>query len=81
MLEDVIKILEGNNCVYIKRYAQEKYIILQFYVDGMLIVGHDKNVINRLKKDLGSQFAMKDLGTTQQILSILIMCDKKNKRL
>jgi len=47
----------------------------------MLIVGHDKNKINKLKKDLGSKFAMKDLGTTQQILGMQIMRDKKNKRL
>ena len=46
----------------------------------MLIVGQDKNMINRLKKDLNNQFAMKDLGLAQQILGINIMCDKKNKR-
>ena len=47
----------------------------------MLIVGHDKNMINRLKKDLGSRFAMKDLGPIQQILGMKIMHDKKNKKL
>ena len=47
----------------------------------MLIVGHDKNKTNRLKKYLGSKFAMKDLGPTQQILGMRIMRDRKNKRL
>ena len=47
----------------------------------MLIVGHDKNKINRLKKDLGRKFAMKDLGPAQQIFGMQIMCDRKNKRL
>jgi len=47
----------------------------------MLIVGHDKNKINRLNKDLGSKFAMKDLVPAQQILCMWIMHDKKNKRL
>jgi len=47
----------------------------------MLIVGHDKNKINRLKKYLGSKFAKKDLGPEQQILGMQIMRDRKNKRL
>ena len=34
-----------------------------------------------MKKGLGSKFAMKELGPTQQILSMRIMRDKKNKRL
>ena len=51
------------------------------YVDDMLIARHDKNMINRLKKDLGRRFAMKDLGPVQQILGMKIMCDRKNKKL
>ena len=50
------------------------------YVHGMLIVGHDKNVMNRLKKDLGSRFAMKYLGPIQQILGMKIIRDRKNKK-
>ena len=46
-------------------YDQGEYLILFLYVDDMLIIKHDKNMINRLKKELGSQFAMKDLGRTQ----------------
>ena len=45
----------------------------------MLIVGQDKNMINRLKKDLNNKFAMKDLGPTQH-MGINIMHDRKNKR-
>ena len=62
MLEHSFQRLEADHFVYIKRYDQGKYIILLLYVDDMLIVGHDKNKINRLKKDLGTKFAMKDLG-------------------
>jgi len=65
MLEHGFQRLEADRYVYIKRYDQEKYIILFLYVDDMLIVGHDTNKINRLKKDFGSKFAMKDLGPTQ----------------
>ena len=81
MLEHGFQRLEIDHCVYIKRYDQGKYIILLLYVDDMLIVGHDKNKINRLKKDLGRKFAMKDLGPAQQILGMQIMRDRKNKRL
>ena len=81
MLEHGFRRLEANHCVYIKRYGQERFIILLLYVDGMLVVGHDKSMINRLKKDLGSQFAMKDLGQVQQILGMRIIHDRKNKRL
>ena len=72
--------LEADHCVYIKRYDQGKYIILLLYVDDMLIVGHDKNNMNRLKT-FGRKFAMKDLGPVQQILGMQIMRDRKNKRL
>jgi hypothetical protein len=41
----------------------------------------DKDLINKLKKDLGSQFVMKDLGPTQQILGMNIICDIKEKKL
>ena len=65
MLENGFQRLGVDHCVYIKRYDQGKYIILLVYVDDMLIVGHDKNKINRLKKDLDRKFAMKDLGPAQ----------------
>ena len=80
LLEHDFKRLEDNHCVYIKKY-EEMYIILLLYVDDMLIVGHDKNMIYRLKKDLGSRFAMKDLGPIQKILGMKIMHDKKNIKL
>ena len=39
----------------------------------MLVVGRDKSMVNRLKKDLGSQFAMKDLVQAHQILGMRII--------
>jgi len=47
----------------------------------MLVVGHDKNIINKLKKDLSNKFAMKYLGPTQQILVMRIIRGRKNKKL
>ena len=43
--------------------------------DEKVIVGHGKSMIKRLKKDLGSQFVMNDLGPTQQILGMMIIRD------
>ena len=48
--------------------------------DDMLIVGHGKSVIKRLKTGLGSKFAMKALGPTQQILSMNYISPKKDRR-
>lgn len=79
MLEHGFKGLEANHYVYIKRYDQEKHIILFLYVDDTLIVGHDKNMINRLKKYFRSQFAMKDLGPTKKMLCMRIVCDRRIK--
>jgi len=58
MLEHGFHRLEADHCVYINMCVQGKYIILLLYVDEMLIFGHDKNMINRLKKALGRKFAM-----------------------
>ena len=46
----------------------------------MRIVGHGKRIIKRFKKDLGSQFSMKDLGPTHQILGMNYISPKKDKR-
>lgn len=75
MSDHGFKILESDHCVYIKRYDQEKYIIL------LLFARKDKDMIDRLKKYLRSQFAMKDLGPTQQILGMRIVRDRKKKKL
>ena len=50
-------------------------------MDDILIVGHDKNMINKLKTDLDSIFEMEDLGPVQQILGIKIMRDRNDKKM
>ena len=81
MLEHDFKMLESDHCVYIKKDDQGKYNILLLYVDDMLIVGHDKNMISQLKKELSKQFEMKDLGPAQHILGMKIMRDRKKEKL
>ena len=48
--------------------------------DDMLIVGHGKSIIKMLKKGLRSQFSMKDLGPTQQILGMNYISPEKDRR-
>ena len=41
------------HCVLVHRkFSYGDFIILLLYVDDMLIIGHDSNKINRLKREL-----------------------------
>ena len=43
---------------------------LVLYVDDILLVGNDKNLLNSVKEYLNSKFSMKDLGEAAYILGI-----------
>ena len=60
-------------CVYFKRFSNNNFTILLLYVDEMLILGQDKELIAKLKKDSSKSFDMKDLGPAQQILGMKIV--------
>ena len=66
--------------VYIRKFPNDKFVILLLYVDDMLIVGQDASVIGNLK-DLFRSFDMKVLGPTRQILGMQILRDRKAKKL
>ena len=38
-------------CVYVQRFPNDKFIILLLYVDDMLMVGQDADMIQTLKRD------------------------------
>ncbi|KAM1493880.1 hypothetical protein ACFX10_025604 [Malus domestica] len=65
------KINESDKCVYVKSY-KNSCVIVCLYVDDMLILGTDKDVINSTKKMLNSNFDKKDLGLAYVILGIRI---------
>ena len=67
-------------CVYFKRLPNGNFIIFLLYVDEMLIVGQDAEMIHSLKEELSKSFDMKDLGPTI-ILGMEISRDRKSKRL
>ena len=73
--------IASNHCVFVKKFSYGNFIILLLYVDDMLIVGHDIQKIENLKRDLSKSFAMKDLGSAQQILGMRITRDRKNGKL
>ena len=71
LLTHGFKINESDKCVYIKN-SDKTCVIVCLYVDDMLIMGSDKDVINKTKKMLNSNFDMKDLGQADVILGIQI---------
>ena len=67
MITNGFKINECDKCVYIKE-IENGYIILCLYVDDILIVSSDDEMIKSTKNMLNSRFDMKDMGLADVIL-------------
>ncbi|KAK0572833.1 hypothetical protein LWI29_037938 [Acer saccharum] len=67
---------KADHCCYFKK-VKSSFIVLLLYVDDMLVAGADLEEINNLKKQLSSEFEMKDLGAAKQILGMRINRDKQ----
>ena len=65
------KIKECNKCVYVKN-TERGFVIICLYVDDMLIMGSNNEVIKTTKKMFNNKFNMKDLGVADVILGIKI---------
>ncbi|KAH9679174.1 CCHC-type domain-containing protein [Citrus sinensis] len=70
---------EHDHCVYFIRLLNRAFIYLLLYINDMLIASKNRDKIERLKKQLASEFEMKDLGDAQRILGMEIHRDKKNE--
>ena len=81
MMSQEYKRTFADHCVYVWRFHDDKFIILLLYVDDMLIVGQDANLIQKLKMELSKTFIMKDLGSAKHILGMEILRDKKAAKL
>ena len=68
------------SCVY-KRHRDKVVMFLVHYVDDILLIGNDVEVMSSVKVWLSSQFDMKDLGEANFILGIKLWRDRKNKML
>ena len=52
--------------------TNKSYVIICLYVDDMLIIGSNIEIIKTTKKMLNSEFDMKDMGVADVILGIKI---------
>jgi len=66
--------------MYYNKLLEGESIYLLLYVDDMLITSKSRSTINKLKKDLSSEFKMKDLGEAKKVLGMKIGRDQKNDK-
>ena len=72
--------IEEDHCVYVKR-SKGSFIILSLYVDDILLVDNDMEIIIATKGWLSSNFKMKDMGEADYILGVKIPMDRSKKLL
>ena len=71
MMSNGFRINECDKCVYIKDTVNG-YVIMYLYVDDMLIIGSNNDIIKATKRILTSEFDMKELGVADVILGMKI---------
>jgi hypothetical protein len=69
-----------DHCVYFKLIG-DHLIYLVLYVDNMLLIGNNKDIIQDVKTQLSYKFDMKDLGASNFIFGMEIKRDQKKKKL
>jgi hypothetical protein len=69
-----------DHCVYSKLIG-DHFIYLVLYVDDMLVIGNNKEIIQDVKTQLSSKLDMKDLGASNFILGMEIKRDQKRRKL
>jgi hypothetical protein len=71
---------KDNHYVYFKLIDDcISYLVL--YVDDILLIGNNKEIIQNVKTQLFSKFDMKDLGVANFILGMEIKRDRENMEL
>ena len=65
-------------CVY-RKMQDDIVVFLILYVDEILLIGNDYEMLLNVKIQLATQFQMKNLGEAQYVLGIKIIRDRKNK--
>ena len=66
--------MKEDHCVYLKR-SNSGFVILSLYVDDILLVENNKEMIDTIKKLLSSNFEMKDMGEASYVLGVKIVRD------
>jgi hypothetical protein len=70
----------ADQCVYSKQIGNH-FIYVVLYVDDMLLVGNNMDVIKEVKSQLSSKFDMKYIGVANFILGMEIKRDRANIKL
>src|SRR3954465_7800541 len=68
----------GEACIY-KKVSGGNVAFLILYVDDILLIGNDIDLLNSVKSYLNSKFSMKDLGEASYILGIKIYRDRSRR--
>ena len=71
MMSNGFRINECDKCVYIKDTANG-YVIMCLYIDDMLIIDSNNDIIKATKRMLINKFNIKDLGFVDVILGMKI---------
>jgi hypothetical protein len=66
---------KADHCVYFKLIV-DQLIYLVLYVDDMLLIGNNNEIIHGVKTQLSSKFEMNDLGDGNFILGMEIKRDQ-----
>ena len=69
---------EEEPCVY-RKMQNDIVVFLILYVDDILLIGNDFEMLSKVKIQLATQFQIKDLGEAQYVLGIKIIRDIKIK--
>ena len=69
-----------DQCGYYNKLPDGEYIYLLLYVNDMLITSKSRSAIDKLKKDLSSEFEMKDLSEVKKVLGMEIEWNWKDDK-
>ena len=71
---------KSDTCIYI--YDHDRIIIiLTLYVDDLLVIGGDIQLIEKIKRKLMDQFKMTDMGDVSLVLGMQVTRDRQGKTL
>ena len=72
-----LRLLKSDPCVYVLE-AKTGTAILTLYVDNILLLGNNKQLLGKLKKQLMDRFEMKDLGDVSKVVGMNVTQDREN---
>ena len=72
-----LRSLKLGPCVYVFE-DKTSTAILTLYVDDILLLGNNKQLLGKLKKQLMDRFEMTDLGDVSKVLGMNITRDREN---